>query len=79
MPKPLSQCHRELSLPEILADPIVQAVMVHDGVTRKELEDLIARCGANRRARASNTTIMNRTHQPGDVGANRFGAVEGVS
>lgn len=32
----------ELSVPEMLADPIVQSVMVRDGVTREELEGLIA-------------------------------------
>lgn len=33
---------RELSLPEMLADPIVQTVMARDGVTKTELESLIA-------------------------------------
>lgn len=32
---------RELSLAEMLADPIVIAVMARDGVTRQDVEDLI--------------------------------------
>lgn len=32
---------RELSLPEMLADPIVRAVMVRDGVTKQDMEGLI--------------------------------------
>jgi hypothetical protein len=32
---------RELSLPEMLADPIVQAVMARDGVTKQDVEGLI--------------------------------------
>ena len=31
----------ELSLPEMLADPIVRAVMARDGVTERDLESLI--------------------------------------
>lgn len=34
---------RELSLSEMLADPIVQAVMGRDGVTRQNVEDVIER------------------------------------
>ena len=37
-----SHQYRELSLPEMLADPIVRAVMAHDGVTKCDLESLIA-------------------------------------
>ncbi len=33
---------RELSLPEMFADPIVQTVMARDGVTKADLESLIA-------------------------------------
>ena len=36
-----SMRNRELSLPEMLADPMVQAVMTRDGVTKAELESLI--------------------------------------
>ncbi len=36
-----SICNRELSLSEIFADPIVQTMMVRDGVTRSDLERLI--------------------------------------
>ncbi len=32
---------RELSLPEMLADPIVQTVMARDGVTKQDVEGLI--------------------------------------
>ncbi len=32
---------RELSLPEMLADPIVQMVMARDGVTKQDVEGLI--------------------------------------
>ena len=32
---------RELSLQEMLADPIVQTVMARDGVTKQDVEDLI--------------------------------------
>ena len=32
---------RELSLPEMLADPIVPAVMARDGVTKQDVEGLI--------------------------------------
>ena len=32
---------RELSLPEMLADPIVQTVMARDGVTKQDVEALI--------------------------------------
>ena len=31
---------RELSLPEMLADPIVQMVMARDGVTKQDVEGL---------------------------------------
>jgi len=34
--------YRELSLPEMLADPMVQTVMARDGVTKAELESLIS-------------------------------------
>jgi hypothetical protein len=33
--------NRELSLPEMLADPIVQIVMARDGVTKQDVEGLI--------------------------------------
>lgn len=36
-----SEYHGEILLPEILADPIVQAVMVRDGVTSDELKGLM--------------------------------------
>ena len=36
-----TQLDRELSLPEVLADPIVQAVMASDRITPEEMEGLI--------------------------------------
>ena len=36
-----SAADRELSLPEMLADPIIQTVMARDGVTKQDLEGLI--------------------------------------
>ena len=38
---------RELSLPEMLADPIVQTVMARDGVTKQNLEGLIGAAAAD--------------------------------
>lgn len=32
---------RELTFPEMLADPIVQTMMAHSGTTKRDLEDLI--------------------------------------
>lgn len=37
----IADTQKELSLQEMLADPIVQAVMACDGVTRLEVEELI--------------------------------------
>ena len=36
-----SPLYRELSLPEMLADPIVRAVMARDGVAKRDLESVI--------------------------------------
>lgn len=36
----------QLDLAEMLEEPVVQLVMERDGVSREELEDLIARVGA---------------------------------
>lgn len=40
-------------LAEMLQEPLVQLVMERDGVSREELEDLIARVGARYAADAS--------------------------
>lgn len=53
MPTRHTQLDRELSLAEMLADPIVQAVLARDGVTKEEVEDLI---GAIRPKLASRRT-----------------------
>lgn len=42
MPVQHYQFDKEPSLIEMLADPIVQAIMACDGVTRAEIEDLIS-------------------------------------
>jgi hypothetical protein len=47
------QLERELSLPEMFADPIVQAVIARDGIMRDELKGLI---GAVQGKLASNPT-----------------------
>ncbi len=41
MPPRHSELAGEPSIPEMLADPIVQAVMARDGVTQREVEGLI--------------------------------------
>ena len=41
MPTHLVQLEGEISLPEILADPIVQSVMAGDGITKEEVERLV--------------------------------------
>jgi hypothetical protein len=47
---------RELSLPEMLADPIVHALMASDGVAAVELKDLIY--NASSRLGARKTTMI---------------------
>jgi hypothetical protein len=41
MPTRHTHLDRELSLAEMLADPIVQAILARDGITKEEVEDLI--------------------------------------
>jgi hypothetical protein len=53
--------NKELSLPEILADPIIQAVMSGDGITKDEVERLI---GAIRSKLASRQSEARRTGRP---------------
>ena len=65
MPTRLSQLDRELSLPEMLADPIVQAVMARDGVTREEVEGLI---GAIRRKPARTEHHQNEPQRISRLG-----------
>ena len=61
MPTRHSQFDRELSLAEMLADSIVQAVLARDGVTKEEVEDLI---GAVRTKRASRRTKYRQMNRP---------------
>lgn len=55
----------ELTLAEMLADPIVQAVMSSDGVRRAEVRELIATL----RSRCSHEVTINATHAEPGAGA----------
>lgn len=48
---------RQPDLAEMLQEPVVQLVMERDGVSREELEDLIARVGARYAALPSADSI----------------------
>lgn len=60
MPTRHSQFDTELSLAEMLADPIVQEVLARDGVTKEEMEGLIGAVRAKRASRRTEYLQMNR-------------------
>lgn len=57
---------KELSLAEMLADPIVIAVMARDGVTRQDVEDLIVYLGDG---------LTQRPFEDHDIGTRSFDTV----
>ena len=60
MPTRHSQFDRELSLAEMLADSIVQAVLAREGATKEEVEDLIGAVRSKRASRRTKYRPMNR-------------------
>jgi hypothetical protein len=63
MPTRHAQLDRELSLAEMLADPIVQAVLACDRVTKEEAEDLIGAVRPKLASRRTERAQMNRPVQ----------------
>ena len=63
MPTRHAQLDRELSLAEMLSDPIVQAVLARDGVTKDEVEGLIGAVRLKLASRRTERTQMNRPLQ----------------
>lgn len=56
----MAEAHKELTLDELLADPIVQLVMQRDGVTAADVREVIERA---RRAQSANSESRElRTH-----------------
>lgn len=56
MPARHSQFDRELSLAEMLVDPIVQEVLAHDGVAKEDVERLISAVRAKRASRRTESS-----------------------
>lgn len=61
---------RELSLPEMLADPIVQTVMARDGVTKQDVEALIETVRERMAGRQMEKHETGR-HESGAIGFER--------
>jgi hypothetical protein len=64
MPRSVAWTGRELSLRQLLADPMVRAVMACDGVTRKEVETLF---DTIRRSRSQARPLPRRAYVPESV------------
>lgn len=61
MPAPHSFRDGELSLSEMLSDPIVRAVMERDGVTRVDIEGLLHSLGRPPTASGAGTDQANQS------------------
>ncbi len=61
-----STADRELSLPAMLTDPIVQTVMARDGVTKQDLEGLIESVRGRMAARQAEDHETGR-HESGTI------------